>query len=122
MMRKVLARILKWLLLALVGSITFLLAMWFVVLPTGMHYHESHTRDAVLRMVAQELPAGARNKDIAAFMQRHTTRWLVSEFYRGYAGYLPQTGIDKFLFDRKVLVILKTNNDGTLANTEVRFF
>ena len=90
---------------------------------TGMSYYDAHTRDALLRVVAQELPPRASDAQMADFMQRHTTRYAFDDkYHHEFAGFVPQTQLDQFLFDRKVRVALKVNEDRTFREAEIQVF
>jgi len=99
------------------------LAALVIGLPTAVSYYDARTKDSLLRVVAEELPPRASYKEMTEFMQRHTTRYSFDEkYHHEYGGFVPQTSLDKFLFDRKVLVALKVNEDRTFASAEVRVF
>jgi hypothetical protein len=95
----------------------------FFALPAGLSYYDSATRDAFLRVVAQELPSRASISEMDEFMRRHTTRFAFDDqHHHEYDGFLPQTKLDRRLFDRKVQVVLKVNEDQTFQKAEVRVY
>jgi len=61
-------------------------------------------------MIAQELPPRASMSEMDSFMRRHTDRYNVdTEYNFEFAGLMPQSKLDKFLFDRDVQIVLKFN-------------
>jgi hypothetical protein len=94
-----------------------------ISLSSAWKYYDLRTRSALLSVVAQELPPHASNEEMEKFMQQHTARYAFdNEYYHQYQGILPQTTFDKFLFDRKVQLVLKVNENLTLRNAEVHIF
>lgn len=95
-----------------------------VSFPMVASYADSHTRKSVLLMIARELPRDASMTEMAQFMQRHTTKYVLDQDSRlEYAGFVPATALDRFLGDRKVEIILIINTDTkTLQRAEVQIF
>ena len=117
-MYKTVTRVLK-IFLALVATIIVL----NIAVVTACSYYDAHTRKVLLREAAQELPSRASSGEMAEFMRRHTTGYSFDEkYHHEYIGIAPQTSLDRFLFDRKVQVVLKVNEDKTFLNAEVRIF
>lgn len=109
--------------LAIAVSCAALIAVFVLALPTALSYYDSATNKAFLHVTAQELPPRASIKEMDEFMRRHTTRYAFDDrYHHEYSGFLRQTKLDRFLFDRKVQVVLKVNEDQTLKNAEVRVF
>jgi hypothetical protein len=74
-------------------------------------------------MVAQELPPRASDTEMLSFMRQHTTRFAYDDKYRHeYSGFVPQTKLDRILFDRKVQVVLRVSENSTLVNADVNVF
>jgi len=85
--------------------------------------HDRNTRQDVLALVARELPAGASLDDMRAFLQRHAARFdLDDRFKHVYAGMLPQSRLDKNLFDRQVGVELYFDKDHRFTTAQVNVF
>jgi len=117
-MPKIASRILK---IAL--AVAAPLAVVYVGLPTGLSYYDSHTKDALLRVAVQELPPRASHTEMTEFMRRHTERFgYDGKYLHGYAGFVPQSRLDKFFFDRKVQMLLNVNQDQTFRDADVRVF
>lgn len=94
-----------------------------VAIPTSLSYYDGQTRTEVLRLAAQELPPHASVKEMTEFMSRHTARHSLDETYhREYTGIVAQTNLDKFLFDRRVQVVLNVSEDHTYLSADVRIF
>jgi hypothetical protein len=109
--------------LAIVASSAALIAVCVVALPTGLSHYDSITKKAFLNVAAQELPPRASIKEMDEFMRRHTARYAFDDrYHHEYSGFLPQTKGDRFLFDRKVQVVLKVNENQTFQYAEVRVF
>lgn len=99
-------------------------ALLIVSVPRMMSYHDSETRSVLLGMVARELPHDASMAQMAEFMQRHTARFAIDQDDQlQYAGFMPQSRLDRFLADRKVQIVLKINRASrTFENAEVRVY
>jgi hypothetical protein len=77
----------------------------------------------LLRTVAQELRPHASSEEMDAFMRRHTAMYsLDQKYHHEYAGIVPQTKLDRILFDRQVQVALKVTEDITFEKAEVRVY
>jgi hypothetical protein len=89
-----------------------------------MSHHDSETQRDLLRVVARELPRGASMGQMTEFMQRHTSRFALDQDDQlQYAGFVPQSRLDRFLSDRKVQIVLKINRASrTFENAEVRVY
>src|SRR5258705_94412 len=73
-----------------------------IALSSALSYYDSQTRKELLRVAAQELQPRASNREMTEFMRRHTARYaLDDEDHHEYSGFVPQTRLDKVLFDRK---------------------
>jgi hypothetical protein len=82
--------------------------------------HDQHTRQDLLALVGRELPVGAPLSDVSAFLQSHTARFdLDDRFHYVYAGVLPQSRLDKNLFDRQVRIELHFDKDHRFTTAEV---
>ncbi len=104
---------------AIVVSSAASIVVLVIALPTGLYYYDSATRKAFVRVAAQELPPHASIREMDEFMRPHTTRYAFDDqYHHDYSGFLPQTKLDRFLFDRKVQVVLKVNEDQTFQNAE----
>lgn len=92
--------------------------------PMVMSHHDSETQRDLLRVVARELPRGASMGQMTEFMQRHTSRFALDQDDQlQYAGFVPQSRLDRFLSDRKVQIVLKINRASrTFENAEVRVY
>jgi hypothetical protein len=94
-----------------------------IALPSGLSYYDSATSKAFLRVAAQELPPRASIGEMDEFMRRHTTRYAFDDrHHHDYSGFLPQTKLDRILFDRKVQVVLIVSENQTFQNAEVRVY
>jgi hypothetical protein len=117
-MHKAVTRLIK-IFLAVV-AITVVLS---IALPSTLSYYDSNTRQKLLRIAAQELPPQASDAEMLNFMRRHTTRFAYDDKYRHeYSGFVPQSKLDRILFDRKVQVVLRVAENSTLVNAEVNVF
>lgn len=94
------------------------------VTPLAMSSYDSRTKKRVLGMIARELPHNASMEEMDGFMRMHTTRYGLIEYRRTeYAGFLPQSAIDRILADRAVQIILKVDRKTrTLDGAEVRIY
>lgn len=84
--------------------------------------HDRNTRRDVLALVAKELPVGAPLNDMSTFLQRHGARFdLDDRFHHEYDAILPQSRLDKNLFDRKFGVHLRfdQNHRFTVAQGDI---
>ncbi len=85
--------------------------------------HDRNTREGVLSVVTKELPVGASLSDMERFMQRHTARYALDErFHHSYGGMLPQSRLDKNLFDRQVGVELYFDQNHRFTTAEVNVY
>jgi hypothetical protein len=85
--------------------------------------HDRNTRQDVLALVAKELPVGASLDDMRAFLQRHAARFdLDDRFKHDYAGILPQSRLDRNLFDRRVGIELYFDKDHRFTTAQVNVF
>jgi hypothetical protein len=104
------------------AGVAFIVAL-AITLPIGLSYYDSETRKAYLRVAVQELPPHASIGEMAEFMRRHTARYALDDrYHHEYTGIVTQTRLDRFLFDRKVQLVLKVNEGKTLQSAEVRVF
>jgi hypothetical protein len=117
-MHKAVTRMIKILLAVIAAMVVFGIA-----LPSTLSYYDSNTRQQLLGVAAQELAPRASNAEMLDFMRRHTTRFAFDEKYQHqYSGFVPQTKLDRILFDRKVQVVLRVSENSTLVNVEVNVF
>lgn len=87
----------------------------------GVIARDRHQRGEILRTVAQELPVGADQKQIEAFLSRHTVNYSFDDWMsHEYVGSMTQTWLDRRLASRKVRVHLRVNADRTFKEAEVR--
>jgi hypothetical protein len=94
-----------------------------VVASAVLRYYDSRTKQNWLLVVAQELPPDSSANRMVDFMQKHTARYAVSEGRNlEYRGIVPQTSADKFLLDRKVQLVLRTSENHTFLNADVRVY
>lgn len=94
-----------------------------IALPIGLHYYDLEAKKALLRVVAQQLSPRSSMSDMQEFMRRHTTRYAFDDLYgHNYSGFLPQTSLDRFLFDRAVQIVLYVNADQTFRSADVRVY
>jgi len=94
-----------------------------IAIATALSYYDSHTRKTLLALAAQELPTRASIADMEQFMRLHTARFALDDkYHHEYAGIVPQTRLDRLLFDRKVQVVLKLKEDRTFQSAEVRVY
>jgi len=57
------------------------------------------------------------------FLERHTTRFALDDrFHHVYGGFLPQTWLDRFLFDRQVQVNLYLDDRHRFKEAEVNVY
>ena len=106
-------------LLAVVATITVL----DVLLSSTLSYYDARTKQKLLLLVAQELRSHASNDEVVSFMRRHTARYAFDEkYHHQYVGFVPQTKLDQFLFDRKVQLLLKVDKNNNLAGAEARIY
>lgn len=89
----------------------------------AMALHDRHTRKHVLALVSKEVPLGASSADMERFMQRHTARYaLDDQFHHSFGGFLPQSRLDKDLFDRQVGVELHFDQNHRFTTAEVTVY
>ena len=99
------------------------LATLVIGLPSALSYYDAQAKESLLRVVAKELPPRASHREMTELMQRHTTTYAFDDkYHHDYAGFVPQTQLDKSLFNRKVQVLLKVNDDQTFREADVRVF
>jgi hypothetical protein len=85
--------------------------------------HDRNARAATLALVSKELPVGASLSDMQAFMHRHTARYALDDrFHHAYGGMLPQSRLDKNLFDRQVGVELHFDENHRFTAAEVNVY
>jgi hypothetical protein len=100
-----------------------LIFLGFVGSCQALAMHDRNTRQDLLALVAKELPAGASLSDMRAFLQRHSARFdLDDRFKHVYAGMLPQSRLDKNLFDRKGGIELYFDKDHRFTTAEVNVY
>jgi hypothetical protein len=99
-------------------------ALVIISFPRMMSYHDSKTRSVLLGMVGRELPHHASMAQMGEFMRRHTARFALDQDDQlRYAGFMPQSRLDRFLADRKVQIILEINKTNrTFENADVRVY
>jgi hypothetical protein len=89
----------------------------------AIRYHDRKTRQDTLALIARELRVGAPLSDMSAFLQRHTDRFALDDTYHHvYGGFVPQTSLDKRLFDRKVQINLYLDEDRHFRNADVNVY
>jgi Tfp pilus assembly protein PilE len=94
------------LLLVLMAVPILLIVSCSLALPS----YDNYTREKVLRTVAVELPPHASMKQMEEFMMRHAPgRYSYDDMNDRWDGLLPQSSLDRAIFDRQVGVSLKTN-------------
>lgn len=107
------------LLLPLLAVPVLLVASCGVVLPT----YDAHTRRIVLQMIGAELPYRASMVQMKHFLGRHTTAYDCDSYSSQCGGFMPQTGVEKAFFDRKVGIYLQFDGKTpTLRRADVRIF
>ncbi len=85
--------------------------------------HDRNTRRDTLAVIARELPVGASLADAQAFMERHTERFARDdEFPQVYGGFLPQSSLDRDLFDRQVQINLYFDAGHRFKSAEVNVY
>jgi hypothetical protein len=90
-----------------------------VVLPL----RDSYARRNLLGVITSELRVGASQDQMTDFLRRHTSRFALDDVYRHeYGGYVPQTALDRILFDRQVQIVFKLNADGSMKEAHVWVF
>ena len=106
-------------LLAVVAAIIVL----DVSLSSTLSYYDARTKQKLLLLVAQELRPHASNEEMVNFMRRHTARYAFDEkYHHEYAGFIPQTKLDRMLFDRKAQLVLKVDQNNNLTSAEARIY
>ncbi len=108
-----------WYVFALIGAV----ALTPLVSCQAIALHDRITRQGVSAVVARELPIGASLDDMKTFLERHTTRFALDDrFHHVYGGFLPQTWLDRFLFDRQVQVNLYLDDRHRFKEAEVNVY
>lgn len=111
------------LVLATVLSSAALIAFFFVALPIGLNYYDSVTKKKLLDVAGEELPPRASMGKMEEFMRRHTTRFAFDDqYHHQFIGFIPQTELDRFLFDRKVQLVLNVTEDQVFKSAGVQVF
>ena len=87
--------------------LTLSIVVLYLSLGFGLSYYDGHTRQRVLQTIATELPPHASIGQMKQFMDRHTTGSDFDTYDSQFGGFLPQSRLDKALFDRKVGIYLK---------------
>lgn len=108
--------------LKIAAIITALVVLLDVAISSALSYYDSHTKSAWLQLAARELSPGASEHEMAAFMRRHTFRHVRDEYRHDYGGFVPQSQIDRFLFDRKVQIVLEMTGANTFDRAEVQVY
>jgi hypothetical protein len=104
-------------------AVVVTIIVFYVGLSSALSYYDSGTRQRLLGIVGRELPPHASISEMTDFMRRHTTRSaLDEEYHHEFSGFVPQTRTDRFLFDRKVQIVLKVADDHTFLNADVRVY
>jgi hypothetical protein len=89
----------------------------------ALRHYDWKTRQDTLALAARELRIGAPLSDMNAFMARHTDRFALDDtFHHVVAGFVPQTPLDKRLFDRKVQIDLYLDEDRHFRNADVNVY
>ncbi len=106
-------------LLAVVAAIIVL----DIVLSSALSYYDAQTREQLLLLTGHELRPHADSEEMVKFMRRYTARYAFDEKYNHeYAGFVPQTRLDRMLFDRRVQLVLKVDRSGNFTNAEARVY
>jgi len=94
-----------------------------IAFSSALSYYDANTRQRLVLMADLELRPHASSEAMAQFMRRHTTRYALDmTYHHEYAGFVPQTRLDRLLFDRKVQVVLKLNQNNTFMSAEARVY
>ena len=105
-------------------KVLFIAALVLVIaLRIAMGQYDERTKQGVLETVSRELPVGSSLPEFRSFMARHTTRiGFTDRFDTSFGGYLPQSKLDKCLFDRQVRINLKLDENQAFQKAEVNIF
>ena len=105
----------------LVLAITLMLGLMLApVSCRALAMHDAVTRQEMFDAVARELPKGSSLAEMRAFMERHTTRFVLDDrFKHEYGGFAPQTWLDRQLFNRQVQVNLIFDENHRFKAAEV---
>jgi hypothetical protein len=86
----------------------------------GLASYDQRTRERVLAQVAEDVPLGSDAAVMEAFMRKHAEAYSVDDrFNHRYAGLLPQSRLDRFLANRKVIVRLRFDTNRQFNGAEV---
>ena len=108
-------RLVRTLLLLLLAVPVLYLSLGF-----SLSYYDRSTRHRVLQMAAAELPPHASMGQMKQFLGRHTTGFGFDKYNSELGGFLPQSRVDKALFDRKVGIDLEVDDKTqTLRDADV---
>jgi hypothetical protein len=89
----------------------------------ALSLRDRNVQRSLLTVIASELKVGASRDEMTAFLRKHTSRFALDEVYRHeYGGFVPQTPLDRLLFDRKVQIVFKLNVDGSMKEAQVWIF
>lgn len=107
-------------LLRIAGVCIALLACAGVALVAVLSIRDSYAQRRLLGVIASEVKVGASKDEMTDFLRRHTSRFALDDVYRQeYGGFVPQTMLDKMLFDRQVQIVFKLDADGSMKEAEV---
>jgi hypothetical protein len=105
------------------ASFAALVLVALVSCQPAMGTHDRNTREEVSALVTRELPVGSSLEKMKSFLERHTTRFALDDrFNHVYAGFLPQSRLDRFLFDRMVQVNLYFDDMHRFKRGEVNVY
>jgi hypothetical protein len=94
-----------------------------LIVSSTLSQFDAKTRATLLATTLRELPPGASDSEMEKFMKRHTARFARDDQYHNeYSGYVEQSRVDRFLFDRKVQVVLKFSNGNTFERADVHVY
>jgi hypothetical protein len=86
------------------------LVILYAALITSLRAHDQHTKLVLSRLIAKEVPPHASVGLVEAFMTKQTASYALDDQQAfEYTGFVPQSGLDKLLMNRKVRIVLKMN-------------
>lgn len=110
-------------LLKILGAVVLAVIVLDVAISSTLSHYDANAKGKWILNATQELRPHATPAEMVDFMRRHTTRYALDEKYNHeYSGYLPQSKLDRLMFDRKIQGVLNIDDNGAFAKADARVF